>query len=221
MNDLLSLKVLILANEPATQELRELVNSNEDDKTLNEYSTGPVATTGVTRLLNHQSSSSSTTTLISTNGQKGVVRASDFTLSSTNLIAPGDKQIPNVGKDSSPFSNHSLPILYSRTSSSAEGYSRVWSVLDQLELSLRKVELAKWEHERIKKKLSLGGDEENNTKRKRKEAMYTQRLRDDLSKFGLSEAKVNAAVLNLKMRDAGLGFAQRLIIGFPRMRSPP
>lgn len=107
----------------------------------------------------------------------------------------------STGKGSSAFkSSLSSSISFNPTGLTTR-YAQIWGLLDRLEFALRKVELASWEHERIQE--NILSEFEDRQGDERQEARFLQRLKKDLSKFGLSNEKVDQAIASLKAHDAG------------------
>ena len=84
-------------------------------------------------------------------------------------------------------------------------YAQLWNDIDRLELALRKVETAKWEHERIEEKLLFQVEEENGEKTRKKKAMLSERLQRDLARFGLNEDRVKKSMVLLTSPDQSTG----------------
>ena len=84
-------------------------------------------------------------------------------------------------------------------------YSEMWPLLDRLELALKKLETARWQHNRIQYNLQLGPSHDTQLYYQRIESELLLRLKQDLSSFGLSKEKVKHALASLKMYDAGVG----------------
>ena len=84
-------------------------------------------------------------------------------------------------------------------------YAQIWPVLDRLELALKKLEVARWQHDRIQDNLQLGPKHYAEYYYRGLEANFLQRLERDLTSFGLSKERVEQAIASLKMHDAGVG----------------
>ena len=84
-------------------------------------------------------------------------------------------------------------------------YAQIWGVLDRLELALRKVDTAKWEHDRLQDNLRFGPKDGSESSHQQRETVFFQRLERDLLNFGLSYEKTSHALASLKMHDTGTG----------------
>ena len=68
-------------------------------------------------------------------------------------------------------------------------YNQTWSITDRLEFALRKVDLARWEHERVQRKLIMLASKEPE-KPSHDIEYFKSRLREGLIKLGLPEERV-------------------------------
>ena len=83
-------------------------------------------------------------------------------------------------------------------------YAQIWPLLDRLELALKKLEIARWQHDRIQINLQPGPKHHTNHYYQKIEANFLQCLERDLMSFGLSKVKAEQAIASLKLHDAGL-----------------
>jgi len=199
---------LVLANETATSELRELTNSNteklESLGTERLRSPGPIATHGVLDVLssNRQSVNSHIRSF-----HTPARKPEHWSPSTSAFAMPANfahfnvDQNPSLLRYSAPESS-TLGVQFPQVKRSrisvesrdfSERYKRFWGDLDRLELAVRKLDTAKWELERISENMKLRPVEEQG----RKLSLLLGRLQDGLEKFGLSTKQIPLAVNSL------------------------
>ena len=180
MNDLLALKSLVLANEAATQEFRELINSTEDDLSSGSPAFGPMATYGIGNLVHGRLlTSNGVMPPVTTQLAKAQVQPS--------TMEPGLQMAPPIQHNRGASKGTSVGITSTTipTSPRSLGHAKAWGVQDRIEHALRRVELAIWEQERIEENLlthqsGRGNDQSQVT------SIYLQRLVSRLTLLGLS-----------------------------------
>ena len=182
---------MVLANETAKRDFNDLLSKSIQDSPFEPAN--PRAT--------------STNTV---NGTQGNARGDPHVPASSNsnllyAVAMTSKPSSTVLENTSQGTSASKSTLSNSVSFNPSElttrYAQIWGLLDRLEFALRKVELARWEHERIQE--NLLSEFEDRPSDEREEARFLQRLERDLSKFGLSNEKVNQAIASLKVHSAG------------------
>lgn len=180
---------MVLANETAKRDFKDLLSKGIQGSQSEQTNTGP------TGILNgpRETANGDSHVLATTNDNMLCAIATTSKPSSIVLESPSQGTLTSKSPLSSSVSFNPSELT--------TRYAQIWGLLDRLEFALRKVELARWEHERIQENLSSGlGDRQGD---EREEARFLQRLEKDLSKFGLSNEKVDQAIASLKAHNAG------------------
>jgi hypothetical protein len=88
------------------------------------------------------------------------------------------------------------PAISTVSSAIRSRYSQIWSQLDQLELALKKLDVTKWEHDRIEENLLMGPPLSREDV-DRKSDLFARRLARDMQKLGVEEQRAQNAVDSL------------------------
>lgn len=209
------MKSLVLANETATSDLREVTDytAAEESGLDNAWRPGPIATHGIWDVLpngkqlrssvtgnvlaSNQTSeraASSVTPYLNTrpesthcNGDRksSVLPSSNLSTAATEFHLPGSVP-PEIYAGSSIENVLGLQDFSGR-------HGRIWSNLDRLELALKKLEVAIWELERIEKNMKLGCPVEH---AEYQSSLFIH-LKDGLGHFGLSTEQIRWATNNI------------------------
>lgn len=166
VDELLALQSLVLANETSTNNLRELAKTQDKGETC----LGPVAVQGVA--MQHSSGSPATELL-------------------TQDLAAFQSQHPTQinNHSTSPVFSESTQDTFSTVKSSAHS-----TRIDRYEFALQRLNLAKWEHERIEENVAIGSEKKPSLDDQRREEFLLGRLRADMKKFGLDQSLVERAL---------------------------
>ena len=177
------MKSLVLAEDTAKREFQELVNKSipSSDHRNTPYSNSFDTAHG-SQVSDQNGSTTSQNPFIST-------------------MATPIYQFPNH----SHFESRMLNKVSLSNSEATNKYAQIWPVLDRLELALKKLEVARWQHDPIQDNLQLGPKHYAEYYYRGLEANFLQRLERDLTSFGLSKLTVEQAIASLKMHDAGVG----------------
>ena len=167
VDELLTLKSLVLANESSTKDLRELVKAQG----AGERSLGLVALDG---LATYQHPS--------IHPQVGLLTQD----------APPDKSQRMTQTE-----EQSTPLIFSESIDEPYYPGRTppyWTRMDRFELALQRFNLAKWEHERIEENVALRSKNTSSLENQKKEDFLLSRLRAAMTKFGLDPSLVERAL---------------------------
>ena len=167
VDELLALKSLVLANETSTNDLRELSKAQDEG----EPSLGPVALQGVA--MYHHSSASPAIGLLTQDAPACQVQY--------------PTQVNN---------NSSCPVFSESTRATCSPVKSPvhWTRIDRFEFALQRLNLAKWEHERIEENVAIGSKNKPSLDDQRREEFLLGRLRADMKKFGLDQSLVERAL---------------------------
>ena len=188
-DDLLALRSLVLAEDTAKRQFTDLLI--QDSSSGDELS--PAAT------------SSNNVGLGKSGDQPAVNSLRHIELSVVNSseprpINPSPRILDHV-PDKTQLSK-TLPVIKPELKAR---YAQIWGGLDRLEFALRKVETAKWEHDRIQDNLQFGLRDGSDWKNQQMEAVFLERLERDLLSYGLSHERVSHALTSLKAYDSWTG----------------
>ncbi|KAI9786724.1 MAG: hypothetical protein M1816_007865 [Peltula sp. TS41687] len=178
-DEVIALKSLVLANETATDDLRELYNEKEDtasEKTEHQWKPGPIAIGGVAKR-----------SLSSTSSDKAV----DMSSCVPSRQGPVSQANPATEPQNSPAEH-----LKAR-------YREIWGQLDQLELALKKLEIARWERERIEWNILVG--QTNRMELEWKRTLYVSVLVKKMKELGIAEDDAAMAIESLIESNHRLG----------------
>ena len=161
-DELLALKSLVLANETAKRDFKDLLSSsNQDTSSETTLSEPNLAMDDVQTDSMNRAVTSNTT---------------NYGFLSTAVVSPITSAMPEVVHPSPPTSE---PNILRSVSSKSAGwtaqYTSIWGIIDRLELALRKVEMARWEHERIQERLQFGPDHIDHAKQRMREEIFSQK----------------------------------------------
>lgn len=178
-DEVVALKSLVMANETATEDLRELYNEKEDlasGEKMHQWQPGPIAIGGVARrYLPHSS------------------RERAIDISSYNP----QRQAAVLG---------TMPITEPQNTSQedfAARYRRIWGQLDQLELALKKLDIARWERDRIEQNILRGRT--NHMELESKRSLCVSALAREMEEFGIAKEDVAMAIESLIESNHRLG----------------
>lgn len=167
IDELLSIKSLVLANDAAKQELhRQAVSSGEVIAGDN------IASTGIAH-----NSIFPTKCIAST--ARGATSKQDQSQHKSVSAKRANEQLE-------------APLICET------GPSPYWSQIDRLEFAAQKLELAKWEHNRVEENIVLGRPGGSDVTEARQKLLM-DRIHHDLLKFGMREELVRAAISALSM----------------------
>lgn len=183
------MKSLVLANETTEAAFQELfTKSTEGSSLVNPISISDQPKSRVPKssaTSGHQSSATATPAFSS---------IAEILHKSEPAFPPSHttKESPVLGKKPS-ISTYLLPPSRRRT------YAEVWSTVDRLELALRKVESAEWEHERLQKILASNVKIETSSRADwtEREKTYLSKFKNSLLRFGLKKEKIDQAITSI------------------------
>lgn len=178
-DELVALKSLLMANETATEDLRDLYDKGRDltSRTReNGWQPGPIAIAGVG--MNFQQAASGNTSLQMSSCSKATQKAAPGAMSAIRL-------------QSSPAEDF------------AARYRRIWGQVDQLELALKKLDIARWERERIEKNIHMGRIDPVELESKR--GFYVHALAWNMKELGIAEEDAAMAIESLIESNHRLG----------------
>ena len=223
MDDILSLKSLVLANDTATCELRELNNSTtekpEPPKEEESWNPGPLAMHGIWDSLPSKQLLSPSTEgqqLSATTPGIGVLPTPNVAMqpdsahydtcpSIASIIHPypTSNNIGMLGPETHQVRGPtgSLTAIAADGKESLERPKHIWGHVDKLKLALKKLDTAKWELERIQMNVKLGRYEEH----AEKQFFLLRSLQYGLEQFGLSTEQIRWATNSLVELDQGFG----------------
>ncbi len=234
----MSLKSLVLANDTATSELRELNQSSTEESgspsSQETRNPGPLAMHGIWKILpNSQpvanSSAERKQLPATTPGFKDLPEMDSINMPPGSAYkdiypdnAPGLCPSSNISNRDLPppitpqFQETPLrvvsPIGMAQASSS-DHHELIWGQIDKLELALKKLETARWELERTKTNIAMRRHEEN----AEKQLSLLRNLQYGLEWFGMSTEQITWATNSLF--DLNQGFAKRQEVKYTVCRS--
>ena len=182
------MKSLVLAEGVAKRQFEDMLTHKPHSRSLSNTSSnsaGTVKNPGKSRSVWHDEPFIS-----------GMVHPSE-----ARLVTP---RIPEQSKHTRSKSriNKTIPVDRSElTTKNAE----IWGALDRLELAVRKVNTARWEHDRIQENLRFGIRDASDSRHQQMEDSCLQRLEQDLLNFGLSREKASQALASLQTHHVGAG----------------
>ena len=196
MEELLALRSLVLANETSAEEFQGLIQSSKGELDIQGQDFHHDNASGLVRELSdhphvERPTRRADTEVATTNPQLLSRTSQESRQADTRAggTACEERVLPDYGNmshnhgpvDSTTDSTSVLqPLFLAQTvfpvvqavsddsSKLATKYAKLWDDVDQLEFALRKVETAKWEHERIEEKLLFKIEEENEEKIQKK-----------------------------------------------------
>jgi hypothetical protein len=177
VDELLTLKSLVLANETTKQNLQEIVTTDGP----NQGTPGDLTTNGVAQEAY----------------ETGNLLCPDTSNNNDSLSKEQDDVVQTRNVPTSKMDVRLAPVLPSRQ-------SRFWSRTDQLEFAAQQLHLAKWEYERLEANFALRLDTQSKESTKNKQEFLTQKLRADMIKFGISDTLVELAINVLESNEDGL-----------------
>ncbi|KAJ6279685.1 hypothetical protein J3E71DRAFT_354567 [Bipolaris maydis] len=173
VDELLALKSLVLANEAAKQEFHHQAESSGE--MINEVA-------------------------ISSSGVSVCSRESKVTARS---LSADDGSAPTATSHSqAPRTAEATKLAPSSQFIVSNSPHPYWSQIDRLELAAQKLELAKWEYSRLEENIALG-KARGSIDSEMKHEFLMDRIKSGLTKFGMREELVDAAISTLKANGAG------------------
>lgn len=225
LDEVLSLKSLVLANETATSELQEVtsrtIKEPEEPGTQHAWKPGPIATHGVWNIspTNEQVGSSfigSVLTPIETLERTGSLGTPYASIIPRSRDYKGDPEISVLSHSNFSTSavGSGLPDsgpheVYGRSSTENAAGSQdfsahrrcIWGDLDKLELALKKLDVAIWELDRIEKNMKFGWPLEH----LEQQSSLIIRMKEGLGRFGLSTEQIRWGMNRLAKPNLYLG----------------
>ena len=187
------LKSLVLANETTKHAYQELITTNSEGL----MSQDSTAKSQVQVFQDHSPGEPMTI-----DRQPIVAEQKDCTL-------PPQTQhhnvISQVAQNFMPVPEQSKLSSISSASNIFAKYSQMWTLVDRLELGLRKLETAKWEHWRILKNLQVPLLKMRQGNNEIEVSILLQMLERGLYHFGLGKDDIGRAIASLKMGTGGVG----------------
>lgn len=173
VDELLALKSLVLANEAAKQEFHHQAESNGE--MVNEAA-------------------------ISSSGVSACSR--DSKAPTLSLSAANEGPAPTaISHSQAPRTAEATKLASSSQFIISNNVYPYWSQIDRLELAAQKLELAKWEYSRLEENIALGKARGSIDSEMRHDFLM-DRIKNGLTKFGMREELVDAAISTLKANGA-------------------
>lgn len=174
VDELLALKSLVLANEAAKQEFHHQAESSGE--MVNE-------------------------TALSSSGVSACSRQSK--VPTLSLSAADNEPAPTAtSHGQAPRTAEATKLAPSSQFIVSDSVCPYWSQIDRLELAAQKLELAKWEYSRLEENIALGKARGSIDSEMRHDFLM-DRIKNGLTKFGMREELVDAAISTLKANGAG------------------
>lgn len=183
------MKSLVLANETTKAAFQALFTKSTEGSSLGNPISIPdnprsrVSKSGATS--GHQSSTAAVSSFSS---------IAQILHESKSVLSPprATKISPVLGK------NPSIPT-YLPPPSRRKTFAKAWGTVDRLELALRKVETAEWEHERLRMNLASNVKMETSLRPDwtEREKTYLSKFQKSLIRFGLKKEKIDQAIASI------------------------
>lgn len=115
------------------------------------------------------------------------------------------KKPPVFGKK--PSSPTNIPL-----SSRRRTYAKVWGTVDRLELAMRKVETAQWEHERLRTNLASNSKTDTSIRADltEEEKIHLSKFKKSLIQFGLKKEKIDQAIASVMTHHPSAGMRREV-----------
>ena len=187
-----------MANEAATQEFRELVDSTKDGL-FPAPAFGPMATYGIGNLAHGRLiTSSNDVTAVASQPVSPQVHLTDAN-PNTHIALPSCQDRGASKEMPAKVASTVIP-----TSPRSFGHARVWGVQDRVEHALRRVDLAIWEQRRIEENLSIHQDGQGDDQ-SQVTSVDLQRLISRLTVLGLPPTTATNVAFLFRERNSQLG----------------